>query len=112
LIEQDGKKGPTLLILLTVAVTFAALGIFLDGEVLPTLIDIQKLVIVSVVQSNQSRRRTNSTDVAEHSEVSQQISGVIEAVNRNETGGASRFEARITASQRLIEEKGAIKHRV
>jgi hypothetical protein len=102
--NQVGKKGPALLIFLSVAVTFTALGIFLDGEVLPTSPDTQKPVKANAVPSNLSQRSTNSTDATEPSAVSQQLSRAIEAANRNESETASRLEARITASQRLIEE--------
>jgi hypothetical protein len=102
--NQVGKKGPPLLILLTVAVTFAALGIFLGGEVLPTSPDTKKPVMATAVQSPLSQRRINSTAAAEPSEVSQQLSRAIQATNQIESDSALRLEARITASQRLIDK--------
>jgi hypothetical protein len=104
LIKKIGTKAPALLVLLSVAVTFTALGIFLDGEVLPNSPDTQKPVKASTVPSNHSQRRLNNADATEPSAVSQQLSRAIEAANRNESKTASRLEARITASQRLIEE--------
>ncbi|MGD8913823.1 MAG: hypothetical protein PVJ68_13930 [Candidatus Thiodiazotropha sp.] len=104
MIKKAGIKTPALLVLLSIAVTFTALGIFMDGEVLPNSPDIQKPVKASAVQSTHSQRRTKSSDATEPSAVSQQLSRAIEAANQNESDSASRLEARITASQRLIEE--------
>ncbi|MGD9171838.1 MAG: hypothetical protein PVI97_17585 [Candidatus Thiodiazotropha sp.] len=102
--NQVGKKGPALFILITVALTFTALGIFLDGEVLPTSPDTEKPVKAAARQSKFSQRRINSTDAAESSEVSQQLSRAIEAANRNESDSVSRLDKRINASQTLIDE--------
>jgi hypothetical protein len=102
--SQVGKKAPALLILLSVAVTFTALGNFLDGEVLPTSPDTQKPVKATAVPSNLSQRRINNTAATEPADVSQQLSRAIEAANQKESDSASRIDARITASQRLIEE--------
>jgi hypothetical protein len=102
--NQASKKGSALLILLSVAVTLTALGIFLDGEVLPPSPDTEKLVKETAVQSSLSQRRTGSTDASEPSEVSQQLSRAIEAANRSESDNAAQLEERITASQGLIDE--------
>ncbi|MGD8912677.1 MAG: hypothetical protein PVJ68_08055, partial [Candidatus Thiodiazotropha sp.] len=77
--SQVGKKDPALLILLSVAVTFTALGNFLDGEVLPTSPDTQKPVKATAVPSNLSQRRINNTAATEPADVSQQLSRAIEA---------------------------------
>jgi hypothetical protein len=95
------KKGPALL---AVAATFIALGIFLDGEVLPTSPDTEKLVKATAVESSLLQRRTDSTDAYKPSEVSQQLRRAIEAANRNESDSASRLEEQIAASQTLIDE--------
>jgi hypothetical protein len=102
--NQVGKKGSALLILLTVATAFAALGIFLDGEVLPTTSDTEKLVKATAVQSSLTLRRSVSDAASEPSQVSQQLSRAIEAANRNESETAARLDERINASQRLIDE--------
>jgi hypothetical protein len=104
LINQAGKKGPALLILLAVAGIFTALGTFLDGEVLPTSPDTEQIVKATAVQSSLSRRCMNSADITEPSNVLQKLSRTIEAANQNKSDSASRPEDRITASGRLIDE--------
>jgi hypothetical protein len=101
-LERSRKKGLALIIFFAGAV--AALGIFLDEEVLPTLSDAEQLVKATAVQSFLSQRRTHSADASEPSEVSQQLSRAIEAANQNESDRALLLEERIAASRRLIDE--------
>jgi hypothetical protein len=102
--SKAGKKGTALFILLAVAGTFTALGIFIDGRVLPTSPDTEKIVKETAVQSSLSQRRTNSADASEPSEVSQQLSRAIEAANQRETDSASQLEERVATSKKLIDE--------
>ena len=107
--DRLGKKGTTLASLLAVAVLFAGLGVFLDGEVLPPVTDTEKLIKETEVQSSlQSLREKTRAIPPEPSDISLQLGRAIEAANQNESERSSEIEERIAVSQTKIEETNRI----
>jgi hypothetical protein len=85
-------------------VFFTDIGIYLDGKVLPTSLDMVKNLKTTAKHSSVSRCRINIAEPTEPPGVLLQLSLAVEAVNEKDCGSASRLEECIAASQRLIDE--------
>jgi hypothetical protein len=98
------KKGTTLLVLLVVASAITALGVFLDGEVIPPQPETEALLKNTTIQSSLSKREAEAEVSTAPSAVTQQLERAIEAANRSEADSAEGLEERAANSRTLIEE--------
>jgi hypothetical protein len=86
------KKGTTLLVLLVVASAITALGVFLDGEVIPPQPETEALLKNTTIQSSLSKREAEAEVSTAPSAVTQQLERAIEAANRSEADSAEGLE--------------------
>jgi len=82
---QAIKKGPALLILVALAVSIAALGIFLDGKVIPTQASSKDLIREAASKSSIDSSANQTTPSDQLSEVAQQLKRAIDVANQSDT---------------------------
>lgn len=117
--RQTFKKGPALLLLLTVAGAFIGLGIFLDGEVIPSSSSSEDLLKKTVSKtSSKTSGDTPSSSAGtsdQPSEIAQQLKRAIDVANRSESDESEKLaqslstsDEKISETNRMLEEKGLL----
>ena len=109
------KKGPAIIVLLIVAAAFAGLGIFLDGEVIPSHSSSEDLLKGSVSKSAPATGSPAESASDRPSEIAQQLKVAIDTANRSETETTEKLahslttsKERITQANRMLEERGIV----
>lgn len=107
------KKGPAIILLLMVATAFIGLGIFLDGEVLPTPSLSKNFLKRNISKTSDDSSPSPAGASDQPSEIAQQLKRAIDAANRSESDESEKLaqsistsEEKISETSRLLEEKG------
>lgn len=116
LLKRFNIKGSAFLLLVSLAVTIAGLGIFFDGNVIPNPTSSEDLIQETAAKSFSDLSANQTITSDQPSEVAQQLKRAIDAANQIDTDEIEALSDKQTASNetitetnQLLEEKGVIR---